>query len=77
MSKFPGPFWHEKYILFDILIIMGIILSNAVFIPKMINHHHKYSTLIWILWILAWVIIIGLKTLLIWFVETKKNKNHE
>jgi len=73
MSKYPGPFWHEKYMFLNaITIILGILMLGIV-IPNIFTHP-KNSTMIWILGMSAYILILGLKVLLIWFIE-KKEKN--
>jgi positive regulator of sigma E activity len=74
MSKYPGPFWHEKYMLFDALIIILIPLLLSLFIVNLIHRYPGFKTLIWIIGILIFVVIIGFRFWLIWFFEIRKNK---
>ena len=72
MSKGFGPFWHEKYIPLDALIIIGIALLLAIFIPNTIHRFPGHNILIWTIGILIVLIIIGLRLWLVWFFEIKK-----
>jgi heme/copper-type cytochrome/quinol oxidase subunit 2 len=74
MSIKPGPFWHEKYIPLDALIIIGMALLLAIFIPNTIHHFPGHGKLIWIIGILIILIVIGLRLWLVWFFEIRKNK---
>jgi len=74
MSKGIGPFWHEKYMLLNIIVVIGIALLFAIVIPNTIHRFPEHNILIWTICILIIIIIIGFRFCLTWFFEKRKNK---
>jgi hypothetical protein len=72
MSKGIGPFWHEKYMLLNILVVIGIALLFAIVVPNTIHRFPGHNILIWTIGILIILIIIGLRLWLVWFFEIRK-----
>lgn len=74
MSKGLGPFWHEKYILLDAVIFIGLFYVFIFMIPGMIDNSPSHWIIFWLLGILITLIIFGFKFWLVWFIESKNNK---
>jgi uncharacterized membrane protein YwaF len=75
--KSPGLFEREKYLIFEIILIIAIAFFYAIFIPNLsINNPQLAAYLFWIVSIVVGIIIV-LSLIKLVFSLKKKTKNTE